>query len=146
MALTGVGDPEAALGAAGSAAIAAQGVGEVALGGFMMSNASKNLTNGNSKSSTKEQHNYDVVDTQNGDKTVKTGVSGGKETKGGESYSDKSQANKWNKQEGTPDRYKSKTTNRVPAGEGARQKALDYEANRASEVRSELDPNKHKRP
>ncbi len=105
-------------------------------------------TNGNSKSSTKAQHNYDVKDTQTGN-TVKTGVSGGKETKAGVSYQGNSQANKWNKQEGAPGRYKSETTNHVPAGPGARQKALDYESQRANNLRNEgqlRDPNKHNRP
>lgn len=108
-------------------------------------NKSGDNVNGNSKSSTKEQHNYDVVDSHNNRK-VKNGTSGGRETKDGVSYRGRSQANKWNKAEGTPGRYKSETTNRVPAGEGARQKALDYEANRSKEIRNQLDPNKHKRP
>ena len=34
-------------------------------------------------SSTKEQHNFDVVDTHNGYRTVKTGLSGGKKLKEG---------------------------------------------------------------
>ena len=102
-------------------------------------------THGNSKSSTKEQHNYDIKDTQTGN-VVKTGTSSSKQTKTGESYRGNSQANKWNKQEGTPGRYKSETTNRVPAGQGARQKALDYEKARANQVRDQLDPEKHKIP
>lgn len=105
-----------------------------------------NKVNGNSKSSTKAQHNYDIVDTHNNNAVVKTGTSGGKETKGGVSYRGSSQANKWNKQEGTPGRYKSETTNRVPAGNGAREKALDYEVNKANQNRSTLDPNKHQKP
>jgi RHS repeat-associated protein len=40
---------------------------------------------GNSATSTKAQHNYDIVDTWN-DKVVKTGTSSGKETRAGESY------------------------------------------------------------
>ena len=102
--------------------------------------------NGNSKASTKAQHNYDIVDTHNNNSVVKTGTSGGKETKAGESYRGNSQANKWNKQEGTPGRYKSKITNRESAGSGARQKALDYEKTRADQVRDQLDPFKHQRP
>lgn len=142
---------------AGGAATVATGATMMTHGAVMMASATKNLAqgkgqlsenkevNGNSKSSTKEQHNYDIKDTQTGN-VVKTGTSGGKETKTGESYRGNSQANKWNKQEGTPGRYKSETTNRVPAGEGARQKALDYETNRANQVRNQLDPNKHQRP
>jgi hypothetical protein len=127
-------------------------------GAFMATNGTSNFAsqkgrvsesskevNGNSKSSTKSQHNYDVKDTQTGN-VVKTGTSGGKETKAGQSYRGNSQANKWNKQEGTPGRYKSETTNRVPAGKGARQEALDYEKKRADQVRNQLDDNKHKRP
>jgi RHS repeat-associated protein len=101
--------------------------------------------NGNSKSSPNAQHNYDIEDTETG-KVVKTGASGGKETKTGQSYRGNSQANKWNKQEGTPGKYQSKTTNRVTPGAGARQKALDYEKARANQVRDQLDPRKHKKP
>jgi hypothetical protein len=121
--------------------------GEPAMGGLkeMPSVKLETPVNGNSKASTNAQHNYDVVNTQNGN-VVKTGTSGGKETQAGESYRGNSQANKWNKQEGTPGKYKSETTNRVPAGQGARQKALDYEKNRANEVRTQLDPDKHKLP
>ena len=130
--------------------MAGRAVGNLASQKGRVSEGSKEV-NGNSKSSTKEQHNYDVEDTwtQNEDgsnRAVKTGTSGGKETKAGESYRGNSQANKWNKQEGTPGRYKSNTTNRVPAGSGARQKALDYEKNRANQVRPQLDPNKHQIP
>jgi len=124
--------------------MAASGVSNFASQKGRVSEGNKEV-NGNSKSSTKEQHNYDVKDTQTG-KTVKTGTSGGKETKTGESYRGNSQANKWNKQEGTPGKYKSVTTNKVPAGQGAREKALKYEQNRANQVRDQLDPEKHKRP
>ena len=106
---------------------------------------SEKALNGNSKASTKAQHNYDIKNTETGD-VVKTGTSGGKETKTGGSYRGNSQANKWNKQEGTPGKYKAEITNRVPEGKGARQKALKYEKNRANEVRNQLDPDKHKRP
>ncbi|MFR1236865.1 MAG: hypothetical protein ACLSC9_11180 [Barnesiella sp.] len=40
----------------------------------------------NFKASKKAQHNYDVINTQDGNKIVKKGVSGGKVTKGDESY------------------------------------------------------------
>jgi hypothetical protein len=109
-------------------------------------NELKESVHGNSKESTKAQHNYDIVDTQSG-KVVKTGTSGGKTTKDGKSsYRGNNQANKWNKQESTPDRYKSVVTNNIPAGKGARAKALEYEKNRANEVRNQLDPQKHKLP
>ncbi len=101
---------------------------------------------GNSKQSTKAQHAYDIEDTYNDNRVVKNGVSGGKETKTGESYRGKAQANKWNKQEGTPGRYKSSTTYREPEGPEARKKILDYETNRSNKVRDQLDPDKHKTP
>jgi hypothetical protein len=121
----------------------------------MMANGAKNFNNqkgrvdeanGNSKSSTKPQHNYDIVDTHNNNRTVKNGLSGGKETKNGISYRGTSQANKWNKIEKTPGRYKPITTNRIKGGKDARQKGLDYELNRSNQKRQELDPTKHKRP
>jgi len=134
--------------------IAAAGVVTAGAGAAMMLNAVGNASkgynygnkepNGNSKSSTKAQHNYDVKDTETG-KTVKTGISGGKETKSGQSYRGNSQANKWNKQENTS-KYKPETTNRISAGKGAREKALQYEKKHANEVRNQLDPNKHNRP
>jgi hypothetical protein len=77
---------------------------------------------------------------------VKTGTSGGPETKNGNSYRGTRQANQWNKEEGTPGRYQPNTTNSEPGGEGARQRALDYEKTRADQVRPQLDPIKHKRP
>jgi len=122
----------------------ASGVSNFATQKGRISESNKEV-NGNSKSSTKGQHNYDIKDTKTGN-VVKTGTSGGKETKNGESYRGNSQANKWNKQEGTPGRYESETTNRVPPGRGARQSALDYEKTRANQVRDQLDPTKHKRP
>lgn len=150
VAATGIGAPVGAVGATASGALLAKGLAETALGGVIVGNTMDNMkqdsSHGNSKSSTKEQHNYDIEDTHNDNNVVKNGTSSGKETKAGESYRGKSQANKWNKQEGTPGRYKSKTTNRVPEGEGARKKALDYEVNRSNEKRSQLDPAKHSRP
>ena len=133
-------------------AIALAGATEAAHGLMMTSKATGNLAknansepNGNSKSSTKPQHNYDIKDTETG-KVVKTGLSGGKETKTGNSYRGTSQANKWNKQEKAPGKYRSEITNRIKGGKGAREKGLDYEKNRATQVRPELDPSKHKRP
>jgi RHS repeat-associated protein len=153
---TGVGAPAGALGAAGSGTLLAAGAVSTYAGGKMISHTVDNMKadmasdkpHGNSKSSTKAQHNYDIKDTHNKNKVVKNGTSSGKETKAGQSYRGNSQANKWNKQEGTPGRYKSETTNRVPKGDGARQKGLDYEVNRSNNLRSqgELDPTKHKRP
>ena len=137
-----------------TAPAAAIGAGMTVHGVLVTKNGVANLVsqngrvniNGNSKESTNPQHNYDIQNTHDNNKTVKTGTSGGKETKAGESYRGNSQANKWNKQEGSPGKYKSVTTNRVPGGQGARQKGLDYEKNRANQVRDQLDPEKHKRP
>lgn len=54
---------------------------------------------------------------------------------------------KWNSAEIT-ERYESIITQEIPSGTGARQKALEYERNRANELRikGELDPTKHVRP
>ena len=55
---------------------------------------------GNSKTSSKAQHAYDIIDTET-NKVVKTGVSGGKIRKDGKSVRAESQARKWNKEEKT---------------------------------------------
>ena len=101
---------------------------------------------GNSKASTKAQHAYDIIDKRTGN-VVKTGVSGGKVRKDGKSYRAEQQVRKWNKEEGG-DFYESKITHTEPAGEGARDKILKYEKDRADMLRdrNELDENKHKRP
>jgi len=150
---TGAGAVIGVPGAAVSGAVTAKGLLEVGVGAVIAVNTKNNMesdgsesVHGNSKSSTKEQHNYDIEDTFNNNNVVKTGTSGGKENKSGESYRGKSQANKWNRQEGTPGRYRTRTTNRVPAGKDAREKALDYEKNRANKIRNQLDPTKHSRP
>ena len=104
------------------------------------------IVHGNSKSSTKAQHAYDIIDKETG-RVVKTGVSGGKITKEGKSYRGESQARKWNREEGT-DKYESKITHKEPEGEGAREQILEYEKNHAEELKSlnQLDPEKHIRP
>ena len=80
-------------------------------------------------------------------KIAKTGISGGKIRKDGKSYRAESQVRQWNK-EAEYEKYGSVITKKFEAGEGARQKALDYEKNRADHLRKlkELDEEKHKRP
>ncbi len=101
---------------------------------------------GNSKASTNAQHAYDIIDKRTGER-VKTGVSGGKIRKDGKSYRAEQQVRKWNKQEGG-DIYKSEITHKEPAGEGAREKILEYERERAKKLKDagELDPRKHIKP
>jgi hypothetical protein len=104
--------------------------------------------NGNSLKSTKAQHGYEIVDTTTG-KVVKTGVSGGKRTANGGSYRANRQANKWNKEAGTPGRYQPRVVQEVPEGPGAREAILEWEAENAQRLRDagELnDPTKHSRP
>jgi RHS repeat-associated protein len=103
---------------------------------------------GNSRASTKAQHGYEVVDTQSG-KAVKTGISSEKMTKAGGSYRANSQANRWNREAGQPGRYEGRVKTDIPEGTGARQKALEWEAQNAQRLREagELaDPTKHVRP
>ncbi len=104
--------------------------------------------NGNSKASTKAQHVYEVFETSTGD-VVKTGISGGKITKKAEKSSRAtSQVNKWNKAEGAG-KYDSRVVNKIPAGKGARQKALNAEKANAKKLikNGQLkDPKKHVTP
>ncbi|MDE5986804.1 MAG: hypothetical protein K2H16_05925 [Prevotella sp.] len=76
---------------------------------------------------------------------MKTGISGGKIRKDGKSYRAESQVRKWNREAGY-DKYDSKIAKEFEAGEGARQKALDYETERADKLKNELDEYKHQRP
>ncbi|MBQ9093750.1 MAG: hypothetical protein IJY03_07140 [Prevotella sp.] len=76
---------------------------------------------------------------------VKTGISGGKICKDGKSYRAESQVRQWNKEAGY-EKYGSVITKKFEAGEGARQKALDYEKARAKELAGELDKERHKLP
>ena len=104
-----------------------------------------NFVHGNSKSSTKAQHAYDIINTKTG-KVVKTGVSGGRIRKDGKSSRAESQVRKWNKEEGEGT-YRSEITHQEPAGEGARERILEYEKNRAVDLREELlTEKKHTRP
>lgn len=107
-------------------------IGDVKAVGKMMK-----AVHGNSKASTKAQHAYDIIDKRTHE-IVKTGVSGGKIRKDGEkSYRAEQQVRKWNKSEGG-DIYESQITHREPAGEGARDKILQYEKDRAKRFEEEL--------
>ncbi|MBR3500546.1 MAG: hypothetical protein IKO04_04020 [Bacteroidales bacterium] len=121
-------------------------VSKVAKGSKTVDKASDAVktVHGNSKLSAKAQHAYDVIDTDTGN-VVKTGVSGGPINKQGKSVRAESQASKWNKQDGR-NHYETRITHIEDAGEGSRAKILEYEKNRADEVRNQLDPNKHQRP
>lgn len=103
---------------------------------------------GNSRLSTKAQHGYEIVDTTSGE-VVKTGVSGGRRTATGGSARANSQANQWNREAGQPGRYEPRVVKEVPAGPGARQQILEWEAGNAAQLREAgqlRDPTKHVRP
>ena len=103
--------------------------------------------NGNSKASTKAQHVYEIFETGT-DNVVKTGISGGKVSKADKSYRATSQVNKLNKAEGAG-KYDSRIVDKIPAGQGARQKALNSEASNANKLRSQgqlKDKKYHQRP
>ena len=103
--------------------------------------------NGNSKASTKAQHVYEIFETGT-DNVVKTGISGGKVSKADKSYRATSQVNKLNKAEGAG-KYDSRIVDKIPAGQGARQKALNSEAANANKLRSQgqlKDKKYHQRP
>ena len=107
----------------------------------------KETVHGNSKASTKAQHAYDIIDKRT-NLRVKTGVSGGKIRKDGKSYRAEQQVRKWNKEEGG-DFYESKITHTEPAGEGARDRILKYEKDRADYLRQQgllKNSPKHQRP
>ncbi|MDE7411638.1 MAG: hypothetical protein K2M94_06335 [Paramuribaculum sp.] len=73
------------------------------------------------------------------------GISGGGKTKDGKSKRAESQVNKWNKEERTS-KYESQIVDEVPAGTGARDKALYKERELSDKYLNDLDPEKHKRP
>ena len=101
---------------------------------------------GNSKLSTRSQHAYDIINTETNE-VVKTGVSGGRIRIDGKSSRAESQVRKWNKIEGNG-KYKSIITHIEPAGDGARDRILQYEKQRAFYLKKQkqLDPIKHIRP
>lgn len=102
---------------------------------------------GNSKNSVNAQHGYEIFNQETGE-VVKTGVSGGKMTKSGDSYRANRQVNKWNKKEGEG-KYAARVVYQNGGGTGARRKALEWEAKNAEFWRNEghlTDPKKHSRP
>ncbi|SUJ30797.1 RHS repeat-associated core domain [Sphingobacterium multivorum] len=100
--------------------------------------------NGNSKTSTKAQHLYEIYEIESTN-VVKTGVSGGKISKAGKSYRATSQVNKLNKAAGSK-KYDSRIVEKVAEGKGARKKILDAEKKNADKNRKTLDPAIHKTP
>ena len=92
---------------------------------------------GNSKMSENAQHAYDIIDKETG-KRVKTGVSGGRVRNDDKSYRAEQQVRKWNKEAGY-EKYESEITHTEPAGEGARDRILEYEKARAKVLKDELD-------
>jgi hypothetical protein len=106
------------------------------------------VINGNSRLSTKAQHGYEIIDTHTG-QAVKTGVSGGAQTTTGGSVRANSQANRWNREVGQPCRYVGCIKMEIPAGPGARESILKWEAENAARLRDAgqlRDPTKHTRP
>jgi hypothetical protein len=97
---------------------------------------------GNSKLSEKAQHVYEIRNNKTGE-VVKTGVSQGKISKEGKSYRAERQRRKWGK-----DNFDTTIIAEIPAGPGARQKALDIEASNARGLRPEnlINPDYHVRP
>jgi RHS repeat-associated protein len=102
--------------------------------------------NGNARTSTKAQHGYEIVDTTSAGSVVKTGVSGGRIRLDGKSARAETQVRKWNSEPGNANRYESRTVKHEPAGVGARENILKWEAQNANLHRSTLDPLRHHRP
>jgi RHS repeat-associated protein len=100
------------------------------------------VVNGNSKASTKAQHVYEIVNITTS-KVEKVGISGGKVSKAGDSYRATSQVNKLNKAGGN---YTSRVVEKIPAGKGARQKALDAEKRVTNANKGSINKDLHKRP
>ncbi len=98
--------------------------------------------NGNSKASEKAQHVYEIVN-KTTNKVEKVGISGGKVSKAGDSYRATSQVNKLNKAGGN---YTSRIVENIPAGKGARQKALEAEKRVTNANKSTINPRLHKSP
>ncbi len=115
-------------------------------GGSSLGSAAR--VNGNSLQSVRAQHGYEIIDSASG-QVVKTGVSGGTRTIDGGSYRANSQANRWNREAGQPGRYVPGVVQEIPAGPGARQQILKWEAENAARLRESgqlRDPTKHTRP
>jgi RHS repeat-associated protein len=104
----------------------------------------KKVANGNSKASEKAQHVYEIVNKKT-NKVEKVGISGGKVSKSGNSYRATSQVNKLNKSGGN---YSSRIAEKIPAGKGAREKALNSEKKLAEHYKktNQLNREIHQRP
>ncbi|MBP1165004.1 ribosomal protein L19E [Chryseobacterium sp. PvR013] len=129
--------------------LTAQGGRSPAVKGFEEVKDAVKSVHGNSKLSTKPQHTYDIVNTHSNNDVVKTGISGSKLNQNGTSRRANSQANKWNKNENSPGKYKGVVTGIQSGGTGARQKALRAERENADNLRDQgqlNDKKYHKRP
>ncbi len=100
------------------------------------------VVHGNSRFSQKAQHVYEIRNNKTG-QVVKTGISQGKISKKGKSYRAERQRRKWGKED-----FDTTIIAEVPAGPGARQRALDIEAANAHGLRPEnlINPDYHVRP
>ena len=99
--------------------------------------------NGNSKASEKAQHIYGLINKETG-LIEKVGISGGKITKDGEkSYRATKQLKELNK---NGEKYTQKILDNVPAGKGAREKALSLEKKYTNANRASINPKLHNRP
>ena len=96
--------------------------------------------NGNSKLSTLAQHIYRIFDKAT-NKTVKVGISGGKVAKNGKSYRAQKQVRSFNKTDLEKREFDSEIIDNVPAGEGARSKALEKEKEYSIKYKYEIEKN-----
>ena len=104
-------------------------------------------THGNSKLSTNAQHAYDIIELSTG-RRVKTGISGGGiRIRDGKSKRAEKQVRSLNKKAGY-EKYGSEIVHFEPAGEGARERIIEFEKARANMLRKkgELDKDIHIRP
>jgi len=101
------------------------------------------VVNGNSKLSEKAQHVYGLIKNEIG-LIEKVGISGGKITKDGEkSYRATRQLTELNK---NGEKYTQKILDHVPAGKGAREKALKLEKEYTNANKASINPKLHSRP
>ena len=100
----------------------------------------------NSHESTDAQHGYEIYDSHAGGTVAKTGISSGPIKSDGKSARAEAQVSAWNNEPGNEGRYSSEVVKKIPAGEGARQKILDWEKTNADLHRGTLDPARHTYP
>ncbi len=132
--LAAAGGPQGMLMTQGGKAPALKGLEEI--------KTAVKTANGNSKASTKAQHVYGIVN-EASKGVEKVGISGGKISRAGTSYRATKQVNKLNKQGGN---YTSKILKKIPAGAGARTKALEAEKELTNKYKSTINPRIHNRP